>query len=95
MKKTAEDVVRFAEVLKALMHDNISTVSPLTADALYMAATTYAWLAHESGSTEDISKYHSLREVLQQMNARWAAAGEYLKALDATKYILYRDNPNL
>ena len=95
MKKTAWDIVRFAEVLKTMMHNNISAVSPLTADALYMGVQTYAWLAHESGSPDELSNYRTLREVLLQMNARWAVAGEYLKAIDATITILYPDNPNL
>lgn len=95
MKETAADILLLAEVLRTLMHKNISAVSPLTADAIYMSAATYAWLAHESGSPEDLSNYNALREVLHQMNARWAVAGEYLNALDKTKDILYRDNPNL
>jgi hypothetical protein len=95
MKKTGGDIVQFADFLKTMMNSNISAVSPLAADALYMGASTYAWLAHETGSPEDLANYHALREVLLQMNARWAAAGEYLKALDATKDILYSDNPNL
>lgn len=95
LKKTGPDVVRFADSLKGLMNHNISAVSPLTADAIYMGASTYAWLAHEQGSPEDLANYHALREVLLQMNARWAAAGEFLKVLDATKDILYGDNPNL
>lgn len=95
MKKTGADIVRFAKTLKMLMNNNLSAVSPLTADAIYMGAATYAWLAHEQGSPEYFASYHSLREMLLQMNARWAAAGEYLKVLDATKEILYSDNPNL
>ena len=95
MKKTAKDIMQLADVLRSMMSRNISTVSPLVLDALYMGATTVQWHAHESGSEQDIANYHNLREVLYQMNARWAAAGEYLKALDATKSILYRDDRNL
>ncbi len=95
MRETAADIIQFAEVLTTLMHNNISAVSPLTADAIYVGAATYAWLAHESGSPEDLSNYHALREVLHQMNVRWAVAGEYLSALDKTKDILYPDNANL
>ena len=95
MRKTAEEIRRFAEVLTTLMHRNISAISPLTADSVYMAAQTYAWLAHETGFPEDVTHYHSLRRVLQQMNSRWAVAGEYFKAIDAPVDILYRDSPNI
>ena len=95
MKKTAADILQLSQVLKAIMNKNLSAVSPLTADALYMAATTYAWLVHESGSPDLTVDYHALRDVLIQMNQRWAVAGEYLKALDVTRSALYRDDSNL
>jgi hypothetical protein len=95
IQKVAKEVTYFAEVLKAMMTSNIATASPLTSSAIYMGAATYAWLAHESGSSDHVTSYHSLREVLVQMNQRWAVAGEYLKALDSAKYTLYRENPSL
>ena len=95
MKKTAADILQLTQVLKSIMNNNLSAVSPLTADALYMAAATYAWLAYESGSPDSTASYHAIRAVLIQMNQRWAVAGEYLKALDVTKTALYQDNPNL
>lgn len=95
IKRAADSMLHFAETVKMLIRENISAISPLMLDGLYVAATTFAWLAHESGSAEDLSNYRVLREVLIQMNVRWAAAGEYVKVLDATKDILYRDNRTL
>lgn len=95
MKSAATQLLYFADTLKMLIRENISAVSPLILDGVYMAAATFAWLAHESGSSEDLSNYRVLREILIQINVRWAAAGEYAKVLDATKDILYRDNPSL
>ena len=95
MKKAAAEILQLSQVLKAVMSKNIAVVSPLTADALYMAATTYAWLAHESGSPNLTASYHAIRDVLTQMNQRWAVAGEYLKALDVTRTVLYREDANL
>jgi Fungal specific transcription factor domain/Fungal Zn(2)-Cys(6) binuclear cluster domain len=95
IKDAADCVVQLAETLKTTMNNNISAISPLTANALYVGASTYAWLAHESGSDEHLNNYHELRQVLLQMKYRWAVAGEYLDALDATKNILYQDNPNI
>ena len=95
MKRTASEIFELSGLQRSIMNDNISAISPLTLDALYMAATTYAWLVHETGSHDYATSYHSIREVLRTMDQRWAAAGEYLKALDITKMSLYQDDANL
>ena len=95
MKRSASEILQFSHLLKMAMTNNMAAVSPFTADALYSAATTYAWFAHESGSADMVENYHTLRETLMQMNSRWAVAGEYLKALDLTRDILYRDTATL
>jgi hypothetical protein len=95
IKKAAIEVLGFAETVKMLLRENISAISPLMLDGLYMAAATFAWFTHESGSVEDSRNYHVLKEILIQMNVRWAAAGEFVKTLDATRDILYASNPNL
>jgi hypothetical protein len=95
IQNVAKEVTYFAQVLKPMMATNLAVVSPLIMGAIYMGAATYAWLAHESGSSDHVASYHTLREILVQMNPRWAVAGEYLKALDSAKSTLYREDPSL
>lgn len=77
------------------MFRNIDATSPLTADALYQAAATYAWLVHETGDLANIRAYWQLTDILKAMETRWACATEFLNLLEKTKTELYGDNPNL
>lgn len=95
MKQFAGEALQFSYVLKMAMTTNMAAISPLTADAIYVAAATFAWYAHESGSANLVENYRSLRETLVVMNSRWAVAGEYLKALDVAEDVLYRSTPVL
>lgn len=82
MKKTAMQVLDFSRIVRKLMDDNLSAISPLIADCLYSATSTLQWLVHETGSEEAINGYSTLREVLVEMSKRWAVAGEYIKILE-------------
>jgi len=95
VKSVAADVLQFSQVLRHSMTLNPAAASPLVGDALYMAATTFAWLTHETGSAEMAASYTYLKDSLQVLNGRWAVAGEYLKILEKTKDILYSNNPLL
>jgi hypothetical protein len=89
MRATANDTLQFSKLFKRSMTQNPSSISPLVADCLYMAAATYAWLVHESGSREAAESYHSLRGVLEMMNCRWAVAAQYLAILNKAQETMY------
>ncbi|EXJ87309.1 hypothetical protein A1O3_04268 [Capronia epimyces CBS 606.96] len=91
MKGTAADALQFSQLLMLSMIASPAATSPLIGDCLYMAAATYAWLAHESGLREMGEAYHQLRKSLETMNCRWAVASQYLGLLDKAKETLYPD----
>ena len=89
LRDTAEEVVRFAQHLQSCMSYSLASVSPLVADAVYMAAATFAWLEYERGTPEMSASLRVLTDTLQMLNARWRVAGEYLKMLDMARETLY------
>lgn len=95
MKATAADILQFSRVLQGSMMTNPSSISPLVGDCLYVAAATYGWLVHETGSGEAAEAYHELRGVLETMNTRWAVAGQYLATLEKAREAFYPDTPLL
>ena len=89
MRGAAHDVLQFSATFRMAITQNPTSISPLVADCIYSAAATYAWLVHESGTKETADAYHSLRNVLEIMNGRWAVAGQYLTVLDKAQETLY------
>ncbi|EXJ83472.1 hypothetical protein A1O1_07095 [Capronia coronata CBS 617.96] len=95
LKPTAADILQFSQLLMSSMPTSTAGISPLICDSLYVAASTYAWLAHESGLREMGEAYHALRRSLETINCRWTAAGYYIGLLDKAKETSYPDNPLL
>lgn len=95
LKSVAADALQFSILLQTSMAESPSSISPLIGDCIYVTATTYAWLVHESGSAEMAEAYHTLRKVLKAMNSRWAVAGHYLAILNKSKDAFYPDTPLL
>ena len=89
LRGTAEEVVHFAHNLQACMSYSLASVSPLVADAVYMAAATFAWLEYERGTPEMSASLRTLTDTLQMLSSRWRVAGEYLKMLEMTRESLY------
>jgi len=89
MRSAASDAFQFSQLFKISMARNPPSISPLVADCFYMAATTYAWIVHETGSRDAAESYHSLRDVLELMNCRWGVAGQYLSILNKAQETLY------
>ena len=71
------------------MSYSLASVSPLVADAVYMAAATFAWLEYERGTPEMSASLRTLTDTLQMLSSRWRVAGEYLKMLEMTRESLY------
>ncbi|KAI1608415.1 hypothetical protein EDD36DRAFT_98280 [Exophiala viscosa] len=95
MKQAAIGILQFSQLLHVEMTNNPAAISPLIGDCIYMAAATYGWLVHETGSRESADAYHALRRVLETMNNRWALGGQYLAVLQRSKETLYPDTPLL
>ena len=93
LKPLAADVLRLSELFHTTMTTNPATTSPLIGDCLYFAATIYAWLANETGSSHMSDAYHTLRKVLETMGLRWAVAHQYIALLNISKETLYADSP--
>lgn len=55
-------------------------------DALYNAASTYAWSVRESGDESCQMALDSLRHCLRRLGARWRNAAEYLRILEAQEF---------
>jgi hypothetical protein len=91
LKSISADVLQFSQLLQISMMADPSATSPLVGDCIYMAAATYAWLVHETGSREMAEAYHALRKALETLNARWAVGGQYLAVLDKAKESFYPD----
>jgi hypothetical protein len=91
LKSVVGDVAHLGQLLSPSLAQNPASFSPLVGDCIYSAAATYAWLVHEHGSPEMAEAYHTLRKVLQAMNSRWRAAGQYLLILDKAQETLYSE----
>ncbi|KKY18851.1 putative fungal specific transcription factor domain protein [Phaeomoniella chlamydospora] len=86
LQATADEVLRFAQHLKRTMTYDLAAISPLIADSLYGAASTYAWLASERGTPEMVASYNNLVEALRLLDMRWKVAGEYIRMLETSDY---------
>lgn len=95
MRNAANDALQFSYLLRRSMTQNPSSISPLIGDCLYMAAATYAWIVHETGSREAAESYHSLKNVLEIMSCRWAVGAQYLAILKKAQETLYPQTPLL
>lgn len=65
---------------------DIDHVSIFLLDALYCGATNYAWDVRESGNAISEEGLDAIRQCLRRFTARWRAAQEYLRILEAQEF---------
>ena len=88
LKSVAQNVVDFAEQINAATASpqDLDRVSPVIMDALYSAASNYAWMVRESGDETSQMALESLRHCLRRLGVRWRSAAEYLRILEAQEF---------
>ncbi|KAH6711553.1 hypothetical protein BKA61DRAFT_611180 [Leptodontidium sp. MPI-SDFR-AT-0119] len=65
---------------------DLDRVSPIIMDALYSAASNYAWMVRESGDETCQNALDSLRNTMRRLGVRWRSAAEYLRILEAQEF---------
>lgn len=65
---------------------DLDRVSPIIMDALYSAASNYAWMVRESGDEACQAALESLRNTMRRLGVRWRSAAEYLRILEAQEF---------
>lgn len=88
LKTVSNSIVDFAEQLSALCAEarDLDKVSPIIMDALYSAASNYAWIVRESGDQRSQMALDSIRQFLRRLGGRWRNAAEYLRILEAREF---------
>lgn len=87
--KTVSDSIRdFSENLNAATpsQQDLDRLSPIIMDALYSAASNFAWMVRESGDERSQIALESLRHSLRRIGGRWRNAAEYLRILEAQEF---------
>jgi hypothetical protein len=88
LKTVAGSIVHFAEQINAStpVPQDCDRVSPVIMDALYGAASNFAWMVRESGDESSQMALDSLRRCLSRLGPRWRNAAEYLRILEAQEF---------
>jgi hypothetical protein len=88
LKSVSKSSVEFADKLinGIPTQQDLDKVSPLIMDALYSAASNYAWLVRESGDQQYQAALDSIRHCLRRLGSRWRNAAEYLRILEAQEF---------
>ncbi|KAM3085410.1 hypothetical protein ACMFMG_002488 [Clarireedia jacksonii] len=88
LKSVSNSSVEFADKLANATptQQDLDKVSPLIMDALYSAASNYAWLVRESGDQQYQAALDSIRICLRRLGSRWRNAAEYLRILEAQEF---------
>ncbi|PQE29742.1 fungal specific transcription factor domain-containing protein [Rutstroemia sp. NJR-2017a WRK4] len=88
LKSVSNSSVEFADKLinGTPTQQDLDKVSPLIMDALYSAASNYAWLVRESGDQQYQAALDSIRHCLRRLGSRWRNAAEYLRILEAQEF---------
>lgn len=88
LKSAAANIVEFAEHIHAAtpQPQDLDRVSPIIMDALYSAASTYAWMVRENGDEGCQMALDSMRHSLRRLGNRWRSAAEYLRILEAQEF---------
>jgi hypothetical protein len=88
LKSVAQSIVDFAEQINAATASpqDLDRISPVIMDALYSAASNYAWMVRESGDETSQMALESLRHCLRRLGVRWRSAAEYLRILEAQEF---------
>jgi len=72
-----ESVLHLARRMRGFVdHAGLNRVSPLTIDALYQAAASYAWYVRETSDPTYAEKLAEMKEVLGLCDRRWRVAGQ-------------------
>jgi len=85
IKTVSRTIVEFADRINESTStpEDLDRLSPIIMDALYSAATNYAWLVRESGDGECQKALDSLRDCLKRLGTKWRSASEYSRILEA------------
>jgi hypothetical protein len=88
LKTVSNSIVDFSEQLMAItpLASDLDKVSPIVMDALYSAASNYAWMVRESGDERSQMALDSIRHFLRRLGSRWRNAAEYLRILEAREF---------
>ena len=87
LKASADGVVIFANHLHTKTRtQGLNSISPIIMDAIYCAATHFAWLVRENGAEDNKEKLEVLRACLKRFGGRWHNAAEYLRILEAQEF---------
>ncbi|TAQ83545.1 hypothetical protein B7494_g8129 [Chlorociboria aeruginascens] len=88
LKDISRSMVEFAHQINIAtpLAEDIDRVNPLIMDALYSAATNYAWMVRESGDEDCQRSLDSIRHTLRRLGTRWRNAAEYLRILEAQEF---------
>jgi hypothetical protein len=91
LKTVSRSIVDFAEQVNAATSSpqDLDRVSPIIMDALYSAASNYAWIVRESGDESSQMALESLRHCLRRLGGRWRSAAEYLRILEAQEVCIF------
>lgn len=88
LRSVSASIVEFAEQLNAAtpLQQDLDRASPIIMDALYSAASNYAWMVRESGDEGCQMALDSMRHSLRRLGNRWRSAAEYLRILEAQEF---------
>lgn len=88
LKTVSDSIFDFAEKLSAAapLPQDLDKISPIIMDALYSAASNYAWWVRESGDQRSQMALDSIRHFLRRLGSRWRNAAEYLRILEAREF---------
>lgn len=88
LKSVSLSVAVFVERINAStqqVHD-LDRISPIIMDAMYSAASNFAWLVRESGDQKHQMALDSIRNCLRKLGQRWRNAAEYVRILEAKEF---------
>lgn len=85
LRSASASIKEFATQISdvASQPQDLDRVSPIILDALYSAASNYAWMVRESGDETCQNALDSLRNTMRRLGVRWRSAAEYLRILEA------------
>lgn len=88
LKSVSESIVEFSiQINHATPHPHeMDRISPIIMDALYSAASTFAWSVRESGDPNSQQGLDSIRNSLRRLGSRWRNAAEYVRILEAREF---------
>jgi hypothetical protein len=88
LKTVSNSIVDFADQLSTIASSpqDLDKISPIIMDALYSAASNYAWTVRESGDQRSQMALDSIRHFLRRLGSRWRNAAEYLRILEAREF---------